>query len=104
SEEIRFRNKSALTLDGGAGNDQITMTLPTNLDNILASVALTGNVGNDTITINSTPATVPTTANGNDGDDALNLRGNSGSVALNGGLGNDAIVISSDAPTGLGNL
>jgi len=108
-ELINFRNKTNLVINGAGGADTITMDLPANLTDALATVTLNGGDAADVVDIYSTPAGVATTVNGDAASDTVNLgsAANSlvailGAVAVNGGAhdaGTTSLTIGADTNT-----
>ncbi len=87
-ESIAFRNQAALTVNTEGGLDAVTMNLPTQLDDSLASVAINSGLLDDSVQVLATPAGVST------------------SVDLGPGLVDEAYigVLSADYDTGVGTL
>ncbi len=92
-ELVNFRNKTNLIINGAGGADTITMDLPANLTDALATVTLNGDDGTDTIDVLSTPAGVATTVNGGNNTDTVNL----GSAANSLGAILGAVAVNGDA-------
>jgi hypothetical protein len=96
-ETMSFNNKTNLSLNGLSGDDTIVVdiaTAPTATNNVLTSVTVNGDAGNDVIRYETLPATVTAgTINGGDGSDTIDASTIAATTVLtiNGGAGNDTI-------------
>jgi len=99
-EPIDFDNKTQVFVNGGDGTalgdvgDNITVNY-SNTPAALAGLSVSGNEGNDTVTVLTRSGAYPLNLSGNENDDQLNAGATvfgPGSIALNGGDGNDALI------------
>lgn len=99
-ESVAFANKTAVTIQGGAGDDTFSVN-STGTPTGLTGLTIAGQDGSDKITIRGTGA-VPITVNGGIGNEIIDAAGTLANLTLQGEDDNDTITGGSASDTLLG--